>query len=155
MEVSLSGCIRSVPAFLTQLMTHSCMENFQGRFFPGIGRIEYDVRRMNDGSAKSVVRRHIVLLMLTLTVTAIWFGITILDIWSTTFDVVSERFDAILVLRMNAGLAALMLASFGLLWARHRRTASSLTLLEFFFGVCFASFLFVVISSGVPAVFSG
>ncbi len=115
--------------------------------------MEYDVRRMNDGSAKSVVRQHVVLFTLTLTATVIWFGINVLDIWSTTLDVVSERFDAILVLRMNAGLAALMLASFGLIRAHHRRTASSLTLFGFFFGVCCASFLFVVISSGVPAVF--
>jgi hypothetical protein len=113
---------------------------------------------MDGGFARSVVRQHTVLFTffaLTLTVTAIWFAINILDIWSTTFDVVSERFDTIAVLRINAGLAALMVASCGLLRAHQRRKASYPILLEIFFGVCSASFLFVLDSSGVPAVFGG
>jgi Na+-transporting NADH:ubiquinone oxidoreductase subunit NqrB len=110
---------------------------------------------MDEGFVRSVVRQQTVLFTLTPTVTAIWFAINILDIWSTTFDIVSERFDTIVDLRINAGLAALMVALSGLLWAHHRRKASYPTLLEFFFGVCFASFLFVLISSGVPAVFGG
>ena len=110
---------------------------------------------MDDGFARSVVRQQTVLFAPTLTATAIWFGINILDVWSKIFDVVSERFDTIVVLKINGGLAALMVASSGLLWAHHRRKASCPTLLEFFSGVCFASFLFVLISSGVPAVFGG
>ena len=113
---------------------------------------------MDDGFARSVVRQQTVLFTfsaLTLTVTAIWFAINILDICSATFDVVSERFDTIVVLRINTGLTALLAASSGLHWVHHRRQASYPTLLESFFGVCFASFLFVLISSGVPAVFGG
>ena len=110
---------------------------------------------MNGGFAKSVVRQQTVLFALTLTVTVIWFGINVLDIWSTTFEVISERFDTIVVLRINAGLPAVLVASSGLLWAHHTRKASHPIPLEFFFGVCLASFLFVLVSSGLPAVFGG
>ncbi len=104
---------------------------------------------------RSVIRQQTIFFALALTISAVWFAINILDIWSITFDFVSERFDVIVVLRINAGLATLMVASSGLRWAYHRRKATYPTLVEFFFGVCFAAFLFVLISSGVPAVFGG
>ena len=61
---------------------------------------------MDGGFARSIVRPKMVPFSLTLTVTILWFGINILDVWSRIFAALSARSDTVTVLRINAGLAA-------------------------------------------------
>jgi len=111
---------------------------------------------MDHGLPKPLVVFLTILCGLGLAVTIPWSIYCAWYIWIYgSGATVAGRFDTLAVLRISAALSAWVVITSGLLWFHHKQETSYTTPVEFFFGVCFGFFLFILMLSGAGAVFGG
>jgi hypothetical protein len=105
---------------------------------------------MRDGFSKPVVVLITLLFLLGLALALPWF---FSSAWYTVSHgpgaaIAGRRFDTLSALRISAVLSR---ACCG----HNKQEASCTTPLEFFFGLCFGFFLFILMLSGAGALFGG